>query len=244
MKILSWNVRGLERPQTVLRLKNKLRAINPRILFLIETKLSAKKMELVRLKCGFEYGIDIRAMGFRGGLSLGWKGNSLVSLKSFSSFHVDVEVQDNDCGAKWRLTGFYGNPDERDRNASWNLLRQLSYDHNTPWVDAFDQNGQMLAFRTALEEWNPNDLGFIGRWFTWERGRIISTNIKERLDNRVTTLNWMELFPSYHVEHLNHSFSDHCPILLDTMGGRRNDHRSNAKSFRFEAKWCLESSFE
>ncbi|KAA3490036.1 BEACH domain-containing lvsC [Gossypium australe] len=66
----------------------------------ILTKLSAKKIELVRLKCGFENGIDIGAMGSRGGLSSGWKGNSLVSLKSFSSFHIDVEIHDNDCGAK------------------------------------------------------------------------------------------------------------------------------------------------
>ncbi|KAA3480946.1 reverse transcriptase [Gossypium australe] len=28
------------------------------------------------------------------------------------------------------------------------------------------------------------------------------------------------------------------------MGGRRNDQRSNAKMFQFEAKWCLENSFE
>ncbi|MFQ6640906.1 hypothetical protein Gotur_014657 [Gossypium turneri] len=43
MRVLSWNVRGLGRPRTVARLKNKLRAINPRILFLMETKLSSKK---------------------------------------------------------------------------------------------------------------------------------------------------------------------------------------------------------
>ncbi|KAA3489222.1 RNA-directed DNA polymerase reverse transcriptase family protein [Gossypium australe] len=66
-----WNVRGLGRSLTVKRLKNKLRAINPRILFLLETKLSSKKIELVRLKCGFENGIDIGGIGSRGGLSLG-----------------------------------------------------------------------------------------------------------------------------------------------------------------------------
>lgn len=77
---------------------NKLRAINPRILFLMETKLSSKRMEMVRLKCGFENGIDVRAIGTKGGLSLGWKGNSLVQLKSFSLFHIDVEIHDNECG--------------------------------------------------------------------------------------------------------------------------------------------------
>ncbi|KAA3465754.1 reverse transcriptase [Gossypium australe] len=54
----------------------------------------------------------------------------------------------------------------------------------------------------------------------------------------------MELFPYYQVEHLSHSFSDHCPVLLNTMGRRWEDHRHSLKTFRFETKWCLDSSFE
>ncbi|KAA3486448.1 reverse transcriptase [Gossypium australe] len=259
MKILSWNVRGLGRPRTVSRLKNKLQAINPRILFLIETKLSAKKMEMVRLKCGYENGIDIGSIGSRGGLSLGWKRNSLTNLISFSSYHIDVEVNDTGCGDKWRLTGFYGNPDERGRSASWNLLRQLSNNNSLPWVVlgdfneiaiSFEKKGgrrserQMLAFRKVLEDCNLNDLGFRGRWFTWERGKFSSTNIRERLDRGVATLNWLELFPSFQVDHLTHSFSDHCPILLDTVGVERLDDKDHFNNFRFEAKRCLESTFE
>lgn len=79
MKILCWNVRGLERPQTINRLRNKLRAINPRVLFLMETKLSEKKMEMVRLKCGFVNGINIAAIGSRG-LSLGWTGTLMNGI--------------------------------------------------------------------------------------------------------------------------------------------------------------------
>ncbi|KAH1057123.1 hypothetical protein J1N35_035188 [Gossypium stocksii] len=49
---------------------------------------------------------------------------------------------------------------------------------------------------------------------------------------------------NYLVEHLNHSFSDHCPILLDTMKDSWNNRCNNEKIFRFEAKWCLDGSFE
>lgn len=59
------------------------------------------------MNCGFENGIDIGAVGSRGGISLGWKGNALVSLKSFSSFHINVEIHNNECGDTWRLTGFF-----------------------------------------------------------------------------------------------------------------------------------------
>ncbi|KAH1074512.1 hypothetical protein J1N35_026840 [Gossypium stocksii] len=187
-------------------------------------------MELVRMKCGFENGIDVGAVGTKGGLSLGRKGNSLVSLKSFSSYHIDVEIHDQECGEVWRLTGFYKNLEERCREGSWELLKHLSHDQIIPWVVVEDFNEitnsfekksgrlrserQMDAFRSTLEFCNLNDLGFIGRWFTWERGRFAHTNIRERLDRGVATLEWMNLFPSFQVEYLSHSFSDHCPFFL------------------------------
>ncbi|KAA3471358.1 reverse transcriptase [Gossypium australe] len=187
----------------------------------METKLRAKIMEMVRLKCSFENGIEVGAIGSKGGLSLGWKGNSLVSLKSFSSFHIDAEIHDNDCGEVWRLTGFYGNPDGRRRNESWNLLRRLNHDQITPWVvlgdfneitSSFEKKGgylrskrKMNEFRTTLEDCNLSDLGFVGRWFTWKRGKFLASNIRERLDRGVATLNWVNLFPKYQLEHLGHS---------------------------------------
>ncbi|KAA3490037.1 reverse transcriptase [Gossypium australe] len=156
--------------------------------------------------------------------------------------------------------GFYGNPIKRDWRESWNLLRHLSGDHNTPWLvlrdfneitSSFEKRGgrlrserQMLDFRMALEDCNLIDIGFKGCWFTWERGRVKATNIRERLDRGVATLNWLELFPKHQIEHLTHSFSDHCPLLLDTMGGNCIDQQLKERKFRFEAKWCLESSFE
>ncbi|MBA0790896.1 hypothetical protein Gohar_015512 [Gossypium harknessii] len=143
---------------------------------------SAKKIELVRLKCRFENGIDVGAIGTRGGLSLGWRENTLAQLKSFSSFHIDVEVHDNECGEIWRLTGFYGNLDERSGR-----LRS---------------NRQTREFREALDDCSLTDLGFVGWWFTWERGRFVSTNIRERLDRGVAILSWVNLFLGYRLEHL------------------------------------------
>ncbi|KAA3477692.1 reverse transcriptase [Gossypium australe] len=170
---------------------------------------------------------DVGVLGSRGGLSLAWKGNYLVNLKSFSSFHIDVEVQESDCGAIWRLTDF--NEILRLHEKRGGRLRS---------------ERQMMAFRMALEDCNLFDLGFTGRWFTWERGRFKATNIRERLDRGVASTTWMDIFPNYKIEHLTHSFSDHCPILLDTVGDGHFDIQHKARLFCFEAKWCLDSSFE
>ncbi|MBA0590817.1 hypothetical protein Gorai_019509 [Gossypium raimondii] len=75
----------------------------------------------------------------------------------------------------------------------------------------------MAEFRSALEDCLLYDVGYTGRWFTWERGRFASKNIRERLDKSVPTPNWLHLFPDISLEHLSHSFSDHCPLLIDTM---------------------------
>lgn len=64
----------------------------------METKLSAKKMEVAHRKLGFMHGIDVDANGTKGGLALCWKENSLVSLQSYSSFHIDVDIHDIDNG--------------------------------------------------------------------------------------------------------------------------------------------------
>lgn len=55
----------------------------------------------------------------------------------------------------------------------------------------------MEAFRTVLEDCNLRDIGFSGRWFTWEIGNLPETNIRERLDRGVAVEKWISLFPNF-----------------------------------------------
>ncbi|KAA3465123.1 BEACH domain-containing lvsC [Gossypium australe] len=102
MKILSSNVRGLGQSRAVRRLKNKLRHIQPQVLFLMDTKVTSKRMELIRRRYGFTNGIDID----EGGLSLGWKEGISLNLKSYSRSHIDVEVEEENRAKVWRFKGF------------------------------------------------------------------------------------------------------------------------------------------
>ncbi|MBA0824001.1 hypothetical protein Goarm_020691, partial [Gossypium armourianum] len=54
----------------------------------------------------------------------------------------------------------------------------------------------------------------------------------------------MSFLPGYLVEHLSHTTSDHCHILVDTTRKLRDDKSHRAKHFRFVASWCLEQSFK
>lgn len=50
----------------------------------------------------------------------------------------------------------------------------------------------------------------------------------------------MTLFPSVRIQHLLHSYSDHCPLLILTELEKREGRKAK---FRFEA-WTLDESFE
>lgn len=100
MRIFCWNVRGLRNPWAIYCLRNKLSVIRSQILFLMETKLSVRKMKAIRKKCGFACGIEVGANGSKGGLCLGWTNNDDVTLRSFSNHHVDLEIVKNDGAIK------------------------------------------------------------------------------------------------------------------------------------------------
>lgn len=95
-------------------------------------------------------------------------------------------------------------------------------------------------FRETLEFCQLTDVGYSGRWFTWERGNLPKTCIQERLDKGVANENWISMFPMVKVQHLVHSFSDHCPLLINTA---KEDKRRPKSHFKFEAWWILEDSF-
>ncbi|KAA3460789.1 reverse transcriptase [Gossypium australe] len=234
-----------------------LKIYHPQIVFFMETKLNVRRMEKVRRRCGYFNGIDVPVEGSRGGLSLGWNGVHLINLKSFSKNHIDVEVQEEEGKPCWRFTGFYGDPEVRNKAVTWDLLRHLGQNNSVPWLVGGDFNdilfahekrgglpreeARMEAFRRVLEDCFLEDIVFTGPWFKWERGRVEERNIQERLDRGVATDSWIQTFPNFSLRHLPHSFSDHCPLLVDTESEqKRNGHNK----FRFESWWILEESCE
>ncbi|KAJ8898827.1 hypothetical protein K2173_007252 [Erythroxylum novogranatense] len=230
----------------------------PDIIFIIETILNIARMVGVRRSCGYYSGIEVPAKDTRGGLSMGWKEGVNITLKSSGDHYIDVEIVSEEAGNPWRFTGFYGNHEERLRSDSWDLLRTLKTQSNSLWIVmgdfneityGFEKQGrrirpmrQMTEFRNALDECGLIDLGSRGPWFTWETGNTPRTNIRERLDRGVAISSWREIFPDCEINHLPHSISDHCPLLLDTHPGVTRERTEFP--FRFESSWCMEDDCE
>lgn len=91
----------------------------------METKVSSRKIEVIRRNCGFVNEIDAGAEGSKGKLSLGWRSGWLVHLRNYYQFHIDVNIQREQEDYFWRFTGFYGHLEKLLRFNFNNLLRHL-----------------------------------------------------------------------------------------------------------------------
>ncbi|KAA3469616.1 reverse transcriptase [Gossypium australe] len=128
------------------------------------------------------------------------------------------------------------------------LWGQFLSNQDSSWNEG-DRVGLVPIFEGTTEEGNyHSELGFRGGlslgWkedknFTWEMGNLPETNIKERLDRSIANSEWLKLFPEYSIQHLSHSFSDHCSILIQI---KQEALRLRRKWFRFEAWWAMKES--
>ena len=67
MNILSWNCRGLGNYWTIRALKRVLQDEAPKVVFLMETKLSQEKMNFLKHELGYTQGLAISIVGHSGG---------------------------------------------------------------------------------------------------------------------------------------------------------------------------------
>ena len=101
----------------------------------------------------------------------------------------------------------------------------------------------MMEFRSILLHCGLVDMGFQGNIFTWNNGRPREEFVQERLDRACATLEWRTMFPHTKVTHLQSTYSDHIPILINLS--RLNQQCKKKKiPRRFEEKWVCQPGCE
>ncbi|KAK3225835.1 hypothetical protein Dsin_005697 [Dipteronia sinensis] len=215
-------------------------------------------MEHLRVKLGFCCKLVVDSEGKSEGLCLLWNNNVLVDLLTYSNGHIDVKVSDKG-GVCWRFTGFYGNPDRRQRHQSWILLRRLTGISRLPWLCMGDFNEvledvgklggsarnwwAMTDFREALNDCNLEDMGYVGPRFTWSNKRNGSETIMERIDRALCNESRRTMFPQFVVRHLDFWGSDHRPVVVEfTPNSQTRNYKmaNRGKRFFFEECWLEE----
>jgi hypothetical protein len=99
MSILCLNCRGCGRPEAVRDIRNIVDLHNPMVLFLSETKMGANRSQDLRWSLGFPNAFGVSSVGLSGGLLMLWKNEVLMDLKTYSKYHIDMWVtEDNPLG--------------------------------------------------------------------------------------------------------------------------------------------------
>ena len=122
MSCVSWNCRGLGNLRAIRALKRLVLFKDPMMIFLCDTKSSNECMERLKSQLNFDFVFTVPSSRRSVGLCAMWKGEMNMSLRSFSSNHIDLEVGGLGDDIHWRLTFFYGYLAESDRHKSWSFV--------------------------------------------------------------------------------------------------------------------------
>lgn len=96
-------------------------------------------------------------------------------------------------------------------------------------------NAQIKGFRDTVDVCMLMDLGYQGRFWTFEKRIAGGSYARVRLDRALATASWVTRFPDASVTHLTSSTSDHGTILVQLDGVQ--SHALPEKTFRYEVMW-------
>ena len=137
---LGWNCQGLGNLPIVRVLGELVQQWDPKIVFLLETKIKKKAMEKVIEKINFVNGLIMPQKGRGGGLAMLWRREVDSEIMGYSKSFIDAIITEQDLGFRWRIIGFYGNPEAYRRKESWEELGALSKKFKLPWLCYGDYN--------------------------------------------------------------------------------------------------------
>ena len=100
MSCLSWNCRGLGNPQTEDELVALIRNKDPKLIFLMETKIEKSVLDRIGRQIQYANLFVVPRHNSRGGLALYWAADSNVDVQSFSENHIDAIV-DHEADDAW-----------------------------------------------------------------------------------------------------------------------------------------------
>lgn len=228
------------------------RVYKPAVIVLVEPRIFGTMADEVCRKLGMDRWVRSEAEGFSGGIWCLWDENEIkVELRHARAYFIHLSVHFAR-GRRWEMTAVYAPPSSCKRRKFWEKIDEVKIED--PWLTIGDFNCVLQDMErssnkgasSSFQEWVGRrgliDLGYVGAAFTWIHGISASTRWAARLDRALCDTYWHGMFPASLIKHLPHSYSDHCPLLLEIEEcGVSNLGR---RPFRFEQAWTTSPEFE
>ncbi|XP_058068307.1 uncharacterized protein LOC131217404 [Magnolia sinica] len=168
---------------------------------------------------------------------------------------LTIEVSLSQPPEKMFITFVYTKCSQILRKKLWEDLSLFSVGCHSPWAVGGDFNAitsqserlglplfdarSVADFVDLLASVGLSDALFSGNRFTLGSSQSSHPRVWARLDRVCCNSQWLQSFPSFHVNHLPRHNSDHVPLLLIFP----EPHPQGPKAFRFQRMWCSHSGF-
>ena len=106
----------------------------------METKSRQHKMEVIRVKLGFDGLFVVDPAGWSGGLALLWRDADDLQIQNFTLRHINAKVRITGSDIWWHLTCFYRHPIPGKRHELWALFHHLKKFFLGAWMCVGDFN--------------------------------------------------------------------------------------------------------
>jgi len=259
MKLLSWNVRGLNSASKHRMLKNVIQQEKPTIVFLQETKSNSTILEKILRKIWVGCSsVTVDASGASGGLAIIWNPQ-LLTLQDFHASHFFIQATFHLTGTDIHshLSNVYFPQQLNQKLALLDTLTILNSNRQFPlWIGGGDFNfiraleeksgdrekleGDSIGFRNYIQNNHLMDIHTSNGVYTWSNKCSGSQRIASRLDRFLISDNAIHLGGDFHASIVPQGGPDHWPIMLQWA---RPCTKSN-RPFRFEAFWFTNPNFK
>lgn len=123
MKIISWNCQGLGNPLTIQELRALIALERPSIVFLMETKNKATKVESICKKLQFQNLFLENPMGIAGGLALMWNEEVTLTVQRSSKHFIHVQCIESARNLSMQITFIHASTHLGERIQLWQQLK-------------------------------------------------------------------------------------------------------------------------
>ena len=156
-KIIVWNCQGAGSNQFRRMVKSLVDMHRPRMLVLLEPRISGIKAERVIKYLRFERSHRVEAEGYSGGIWILWNGDWQVRIILNHKQYVHKEIIDS-IKFNFAFTAVYGSPQSKFRGDLWRDLYAISCNMRIPWIVGGDFN----AFLTKNEKCGGSNVSSMG----------------------------------------------------------------------------------